>query len=583
MNGVEDYGQWEQRILGAVERLGGAASCEAIEAAWSTHAVRELTELTLFGPYSAGKSTIIRRLLIDEGHEIPDWLTVSARRETFELNEVDIHGVTLTDTPGIAASAERHDALAEDALVLTDAFMLVVPPQLLTSSRDLVKAVLSGEFFFGHPSGGVTDLTIAVISRADDLGIDPEDNLDGMRELAGRKRHELRDQLVGSDAAGDDTMTVLVVAADPYEEQARHTAPSTDAYDATRQWDGIDTLTSAVAALAGRRDELRVRARIRYLARVALKVREQSNDVINGLTHTIGELEARQSVAATFRRQFDGMLDAARADLEERVITSASAAAEASPADRKDAASDVESRLNRTLETWADRWSARFDQLVAEADVEIDRRLGRPASISAAAFLEGLTVPAREAGEPAPNSRVITMLNRVRNDVNEATRAAFRAKTGRSIESVLADWERAKHPKGGAETSRSKTGSAGSRLGATAQALDAGAQLAGSVLAIATVVEAEIRQASLDSQMQEQRDRARTRIEEFAHELASSIIDGNSNDDGWAKAVDDAMRAIGDGMGLTDSNVEVLGAELANVRAAVDELDGLLAGAPVMG
>ena len=48
--------------------------------------------------------------------------------------------------------------LAEDALALSDAFLLVVPPQLLTTNRELVGSILSGGYFFGEPGGRVDEV-----------------------------------------------------------------------------------------------------------------------------------------------------------------------------------------------------------------------------------------------------------------------------------------------------------------------------------------------------------------------------------------------------------------------------------------
>ena len=135
---------WRHAILGTMERLVGVEQTANVAAEWSEHAARDKVEVTFLGPYSSGKSTLLRRFVIDGGAQIPEWLTVSARRETFELNAVDVGDLTFTDTPGFGAGSELHDELAQDALALSDAFLLVVPPQLLTTNRELVGSILSG-------------------------------------------------------------------------------------------------------------------------------------------------------------------------------------------------------------------------------------------------------------------------------------------------------------------------------------------------------------------------------------------------------------------------------------------------------
>src|SRR4051812_13898912 len=165
-----------------MERLVGVEQTAKVAAEWSEHASRNKLEVTFLGPYSSGKSTLLRRLVLDGGSPIPDWLTISARRETFELNAVDVGDLTFTDAPGFAAGSELHDDLAEDALALSDAFLLVVPPQLLTTGRELVGSILSGRYFFGEPRAGSERVVVAVIAQADSMGIDPDDDVDGMRQ-----------------------------------------------------------------------------------------------------------------------------------------------------------------------------------------------------------------------------------------------------------------------------------------------------------------------------------------------------------------------------------------------------------------
>ena len=57
------------------------------QALWNDFYQKEKPVVSIVGPYSAGKSSLIKRLLVQEGYNVPDWLTISGRRETFELNQ----------------------------------------------------------------------------------------------------------------------------------------------------------------------------------------------------------------------------------------------------------------------------------------------------------------------------------------------------------------------------------------------------------------------------------------------------------------------------------------------------------------
>ena len=55
------------------------------------HAARDdaALQVTVFGVYDAGKSSLIKRLLVELGAPVPDWLTISARPETYAATRVE--------------------------------------------------------------------------------------------------------------------------------------------------------------------------------------------------------------------------------------------------------------------------------------------------------------------------------------------------------------------------------------------------------------------------------------------------------------------------------------------------------------
>ena len=137
---------WCDEAWAAVQETPGGVGAE-LRARWEAHASRDHVVVTFFGPYDSGKSSLLKRLLVDDGKPVPDWLTVSGRRETFEPKEVSVAGLVVRDTPGIAGGNELHEAIAKEALLLTDAIALVLPPQLVTSDRESLVAVFNGRRF----------------------------------------------------------------------------------------------------------------------------------------------------------------------------------------------------------------------------------------------------------------------------------------------------------------------------------------------------------------------------------------------------------------------------------------------------
>jgi hypothetical protein len=53
------------------------------------------------------------------------------------------------DAPGIAAGGSRHEDLANDALTLTDALLLVLPPRLVAGDAERLASPINGGFYAG--------------------------------------------------------------------------------------------------------------------------------------------------------------------------------------------------------------------------------------------------------------------------------------------------------------------------------------------------------------------------------------------------------------------------------------------------
>lgn len=182
---------WCERAWTELASLPGGVG-DDVRRRWDAYAARDGVVVTFFGPYDSGKSSLLKRLLVDDGQSVPDWLTVSGRRETFEPHEAALRRVVVRDTPGIAGGNELHDAVAKEALLLTDAIVLVLPPQLVTSDREFILAVLTGHRFGCPPTSAYPERGLAVVlSRMDEAGAMPRDDMAGYRALVQRKHEEL--------------------------------------------------------------------------------------------------------------------------------------------------------------------------------------------------------------------------------------------------------------------------------------------------------------------------------------------------------------------------------------------------------
>src|SRR4051794_11313225 len=100
------------------------------------------TRVTLLGPYDSGKSSLLKRLLVEAGCTVPDWLTVSARRTTFDAQSIEWLHLRIQDTPGLGGGVQSHSDAAREAALATDLLMVVLPPQLITGEMDELQSIL---------------------------------------------------------------------------------------------------------------------------------------------------------------------------------------------------------------------------------------------------------------------------------------------------------------------------------------------------------------------------------------------------------------------------------------------------------
>jgi|GEM_PF-3028506 len=234
--------------------------------------------VAIYGAYDAGKSTLVKRLLVEAHQPVPSWLTISARPETFEANDVEAFGCVLRDTPGIAGSNTRHQNVADRALLDADVTMLVMPPQLLTGNRDHVLARITGSAY--RPAGLFTpESWMFVITKLDE-GEDPSENLPAYYKRLELKRAEWS-KLLDSNGLPTDAVPLFAISADPYGEVGNDPSPAADSYTAgCSAWDGVADLVSALRALPNRLPHVRRWARLRracMLLRDALAEAEHSH------------------------------------------------------------------------------------------------------------------------------------------------------------------------------------------------------------------------------------------------------------------------------------------------------------------
>ncbi|GIF39062.1 GTPase [Actinoplanes xinjiangensis] len=373
--------------IGAVRdwlgRLPGGSPAGRYADDWDAFAKLDRPVVTLFGSYDTGKSSLLRRLLADAGSEVPGWLTISARHETFEVNDVELGGCVLRDTPGFVVGAsdvraQNNSRRAMAAVGLTDVGIAVLTPQLVTAERDVLRAL----FTRGWPAGTMW----FVISRFDEAGVDPEYDLDQYRELGARKIRELR-ELFGLD----DGVPVFVVSQDPYQTAGPDTDLGPETWDAFRSWDGMDGLADALKAVSappGWRDAAGQRYWTAVLDETVTELRGQLAD------YTARAREAASGVARRegWEKELDILDQAARAGLDGLVDEVLRRPGES----QSDA---LRAEIQRTLDTWFTRHQDRLERLRQSIRKTRERERARPSWADFTSLVTALETD----GTPAPD------------------------------------------------------------------------------------------------------------------------------------------------------------------------------------
>lgn len=426
-----EHDLWITQLLSCLRNLPGGGNAKEIEEAWRLHEARKQPVVTIYGSYDTGKSSLLKRLLVDDEKKVPDWLTVSARRETFDVHEAEALGCTLRDTPGISGGNAEHEAIAKEALALSDAFLVVLPPQLLTSEREQIIKLLTGQLFrAGISQPFLPSSIIIVVSRMDEAGVDPTEDESGYQELARRKQDELQG-ILEKNHVDRSVVEIHTVAADPYQYVGNTQQPPKYIYDEFRCWDGIVNLADTLQRLPECLPDLRKKAALRYFSFVG----EQALQTINEVKlHREAALEECRNWGERFsliERQLDALIDAAQSDMgglvEEQLVSISrygfSTVEELVPI--------LETRLANAFEQWALRHDALANKLVREAEAELEERASRPA----AKMLFDLLGDETESESSNWNSsRLRDTLHKLGLLLNQGLKAFYEVRLGMTLE-----------------------------------------------------------------------------------------------------------------------------------------------------
>ena len=359
----ENIADWSKRtweLLASIPFVSEVASRERNR--WEEFQTSDTLEVVIFGAYDSGKSSLLKRLLVDWDTPIPEWLTVSGRRETFEAKRIQAKRLGLIDTPGLGSGNSKHDDLTLSAMRLADAYLWVLPPQLVTTGKEQFWEVLFGDV-------GIADATIAVIARMDEAGVDPSYNETGFFELCDRKKAELS-SIVNEASDSENLYSIYCVAADPYQMVGNTSQPGQEIYDGSRGWDGMDDLAKTLLGLRERRHELRSAAQTRFLFLLLSDLHDELQRLLKEHMLRKEEIDKEVERHEVYEQKIDTLQRQAKADLRKRTEDALLSIIRSGRDTGAESIRDLEGTLTEIVNKWAEESFEDYRRLADELELE---------------------------------------------------------------------------------------------------------------------------------------------------------------------------------------------------------------------
>ena len=270
-------------------------------------ALRELDDIAtdgrprinLVGDYNAGKSSFIKRLLLDAGKRVPESLEIRANPTTDRANEYDWDGVRLVDSPGFQSGQATHTEHALRTFPDASAIIYLFQPNLVLGDDSYMNTVLQGDQKLGLVPK--QKRTFFVVNRSDELGVDPETDPEAYGMLVMRKKTELSLAL-GARGVSVEPNRVFCMASDPFGMVGNRIDVDARAFDPYRTWDGFDHFMKAFRR--SRSKLLRVGA---------------DRSVLEGGIARLSRLEARQLAVVNELTEKDGALERLRKQINDAI------------------------------------------------------------------------------------------------------------------------------------------------------------------------------------------------------------------------------------------------------------------------
>ncbi|GGM27897.1 GTPase [Dactylosporangium sucinum] len=200
--------------------------------------------LAVLGDYNSGKSSLIRRIVVDGGRQPHAAFDIRALPATAAANRHQLPRFDLVDTPGLQSGHDEHDTAALEAIAEAALVFVVVHINLLVGDTSILEELSRGSEMVAAKGGRM----VFLVNRCDELGVDPLTAPEAFLNLQSRKREELRAALA-TRSIDVEIDRVHCLSGDPFGLVGGDATAEPGDFDENRVWDGVAALTSAMSAL----------------------------------------------------------------------------------------------------------------------------------------------------------------------------------------------------------------------------------------------------------------------------------------------------------------------------------------------
>nr|WP_078640251.1 GTPase [Streptomyces sp. NRRL B-24051] len=322
--------------------------------------------IAVLGDYNSGKSSLIRRIMVDSSRQSHAAFDIRALPATVAANRYPLSRFDLVDTPGLQSGHDEHDTVALEAIAEAALVFVVVHINLLVGNTSILEGLSRGSEMLASKGRRM----VFLVNRCDELGVDPLTAPEAFLNLQNRKREELRAAFTARSIEVD-VDRIHCLSGDPFGLVGGDATAEPGDFDENRLWDGVTALTSALSGLSD--EQLSAAASSAAFDAAVTDLKRHQHTLHQVQVDGTNDLRCSEPVIATLRAAvndavvLEGSLrEDARRVVDRRLVATKSAVAEL---DRKD-----HQKLENLVDSWwkAPQFEADLERYLADAARVLD-------------------------------------------------------------------------------------------------------------------------------------------------------------------------------------------------------------------